>query len=165
MPREIKAKGKTLTDWEKAFASVRPGGNTSIGCALQALLRSKVYVDQIVIITDGGENATPYFHDVYKKYVEEMGIQPSVIIIRVGSWYEQFYIRLVRLGIDTELYTPDANDYYGLPGLIPLLSRKSKLDLLMEIMETPLVRRKAYKDVAPYPEFSNRQANRKVQLV
>lgn len=164
MPREIRAQGKTLTDWEKAFASVRPGGNTSIGCPLQALLRSKIYVDQIVIITDGGENATPFFHDVYREYVKTMNVKPSVVIIQVGGYYGGFESKLTKEGIEVETYKPDANDYYGLPGLIPLLSRKSKLDLLMEILETPLVKRKEYKDIAPYPEISNRQANRKVLI-
>jgi hypothetical protein len=34
-------------------------------------------------------------------------------------------------------------DYYSLPNLIPLLSRPSKLELLMEIMEYPLPVRKS----------------------
>ena len=34
-------------------------------------------------------------------------------------------------------------DYYALPNLIPLLSRPSKLELLMEIMDYPLPRRKS----------------------
>ncbi len=33
-------------------------------------------------------------------------------------------------------------DYYALPNLVPLLSRPSKLDLLMEILEYPLPVRK-----------------------
>ena len=34
-------------------------------------------------------------------------------------------------------------DYYALPNLVPLLSRPSKLDLLMEILEYPLPTRKS----------------------
>jgi hypothetical protein len=34
-------------------------------------------------------------------------------------------------------------DYYALPNLIPLLEPPSELDLLMEIMETPLPERRA----------------------
>jgi hypothetical protein len=33
-------------------------------------------------------------------------------------------------------------DYYALPNLVPLLSRPSKLDLLMEILDYPLPARK-----------------------
>ena len=31
-----------------------------------------------------------------------------------------------------------AGDYYSLPNLVPLLSRPSRLELLLEILETPL---------------------------
>lgn len=34
-----------------------------------------------------------------------------------------------------------SGDYYSLPNLVPLLSRPSKLELLIEIMEYPLPRR------------------------
>ena len=34
-------------------------------------------------------------------------------------------------------------DYYSLPNLVPLLSRPSRLELLMEIMAYPLPERKA----------------------
>jgi hypothetical protein len=45
-----------------------------------------------------------------------------------------------------DLYTPAGNDYYGLPGLVTLLSRNSKLDLVMEIMEYPLAKRIPFRD-------------------
>jgi hypothetical protein len=34
-----------------------------------------------------------------------------------------------------------AGDYYSLPNLVPLLTRPSRLELLMEILETPLPER------------------------
>jgi len=34
-----------------------------------------------------------------------------------------------------------AGDYYALPNLVPLLSRPSRLELLLEILETPLPER------------------------
>lgn len=36
-----------------------------------------------------------------------------------------------------------AGDYYSLPNLVPMLSRPSKLELLMEIMEYPLPKRRS----------------------
>ena len=36
-----------------------------------------------------------------------------------------------------------AGDYYSLPNLVPLLSKPSKLELLMEIMDYPLPVRKS----------------------
>lgn len=142
----IVASDKTYTAWEKAFKPVRPGGSTSMGCALDMLLRKKQRVETIVVITDEGENANPLFTDVYKKYVNEMQVTPTVIIIGVdgGDRGGTFSSNLKRAGIEYDRYSPDGNDYYGLPGLIPLLAKQSKLDLVYEIMETPLLKRKAF---------------------
>ena len=43
--------------------------------------------------------------------------------------------------VDFETFT-FAGDYYALPNLVPLLSRPSRLELLMEILETSLPERK-----------------------
>ncbi len=143
LPMEVIARGRTLTDWENAFRPVRPGGSTSMGSALEFLRRSQKYVEQIVVITDEGENAHPLFHNVYQKYAEEMKVRPNVVVIRVGGAYEStFSHNLTRHGIEFDVYSPADNDYYGLPGLVQLLSKKSKLDLLMEIMSTSLLSRK-----------------------
>jgi hypothetical protein len=45
-------------------------------------------------------------------------------------------------GIATDVFQ-FAGDYYSLPNLIPLLSKPSRLELLMEIMEYPLPVRKS----------------------
>ena len=135
----------TLTDWEKAFRPVNAGGSTSMGCALEYLRQKKMYVEQIVIITDEGENAGPMFTEVYPRYVSEMKVQPHVIIIKTPESGGTFSSNLKKAGISFDVYTPNGADYYGLPGLIPLLARASKLDLLMEIMDSPLPTRKEYK--------------------
>lgn len=135
----------TLTDWEKAFKPVRDGGSTSMGCALEYLRQKKMYVEQVVVITDEGENAGPMFTDVYPRYSEEMKVKPHVVIIRTPGSGQTFSANLKKAGISFDVYTPNGSDYYGLPGLIPLLARASKLDLLMEIMDTPLPARKQWK--------------------
>lgn len=146
MAMPIVAKDKTYTAWENAFKPIRSGGSTSMGCALDMLLRKKQRVETIVVITDEGENARPAFTDVYKKYVEEMQVTPTVVIISVDGPHRNgtFSSNLDRAGIEYDRYTPDGNDYYGLPGLIPLLAKQSKLDLVYEIMETPLLKRRAF---------------------
>jgi hypothetical protein len=146
-PMEVKCEGttRTLSDWERAFKVVRPGGNTSIGCALQYLMKKRAAVDQIVVVTDEGENAHPLFHTVYADYCREMKVTPNVVIVHVGKPYTTFgeYLRDAKIPFDH--YKPDGNDYYGLPGLIPLLSKKTKLDFIMEIMDTPLLKRKKFR--------------------
>lgn len=144
VPTEIKASGTSYTDWENAFAPIRPGGSTSIGCALEYLRQNKLYVEQIVVITDEGENSHPFFHNVYRDYSAEMKTTPSVVIIRAGGMSSAFSRFLDQNQIPYDRYTPPGNDYYALPGLLSLLSRKSKLDLVMEIMKTPLPKRNGF---------------------
>jgi hypothetical protein len=130
-----------LSDWEDAFKGINPGGNTSIGSALYLLLRNKAYVEQIVVVTDEGENATPLFTTVYEQYCTEMKVKPHVVIIHVGNPYSTFSENLKVAKIDFDMYKPEGDDYYGLPGVVQLLARKSKLDLVYEIMEEPLRKR------------------------
>jgi len=149
MAHRIQADGTAMSDWEKAFIPVRSHGGTSIGVALDSLIRRKVYVDQIVVITDEGENNAPYFFQVFPNYVKEMGVVPSITIIRVptnwGNRQRAFSDFLTDAKIDFDYYTPTGDDYYALPGLIQLLAKKSKLDLLYEIMDTPLLKREPFK--------------------
>lgn len=144
MAREIKAVGKTLTDWEKAFQPVKAHGGTSIGSALDSLIRNRQYVEQIVIITDEDENNHPYFADLYLKYAEMFKVKPHVVIIHIKDYYSNTVLSnsLKNNKIDFDKYEPQGGDYYGLPGLITMLSRKTNMDLLYEIMDTPLPKRK-----------------------
>jgi len=141
MPMEIVSKGPTLTDWENAFKAVRPGGGTSIGCALDFLMKKGKVVESIVVITDEGENSNPHFFRVYEAYVQKFNVRPNVVIIHVGYPDSTFSQSLRSAGIEFDMYTPSGNDYYSLPGLIPLLAKTSKLDLVYEIMDTPLLTR------------------------
>jgi hypothetical protein len=145
-PMEIKCEGKTMTEWEKAFRPVRPGGSTSMGCALRYLQAKKMIVEQIVVITDEGENANPFFHHVYPDYCKAFNVKPHVIVIHVGSGGDDTFSKYLKsVNIPHELYQPKATDNYSLPGLVTMLSRKSKLDLVMEIMDVPLPKRKAFR--------------------
>jgi hypothetical protein len=144
MAQAIKASENTLTAWEKAFAPIRAGGGTSIGCALEFMIRYNLYAEQLIIVTDEDENESPKFADVFPRYIEKMKITPAIIIVRVGRATTTLSEHLKRKGISFDVYELQGKDYYGLPGLIPLLSRKSKLDLVYEIMDFPLPIRKSY---------------------
>ncbi|MEH2277631.1 MAG: hypothetical protein V7K40_23275 [Nostoc sp.] len=137
IPYAITAKGKELTDWERAFQHIKAGGSTSIGCALEAMRRKKQVIDQIIIVTDEGENAAPYFGEVYKTYCRELAIMPNVVIVRVGTHYNWVESQLKQQQAPVDTFT-FAGDYYSLPNLVPLLTRPSRLDLLMDILDMPL---------------------------
>jgi arsenate reductase-like glutaredoxin family protein len=141
---------KTLTGWEKVFKPIHANGGTSIGCALDYMLRRKHAVEQIVVITDEHENTAPFFTEVFKKYVEEMKVTPHIVIINVRANATSFHDQILHDSLDKariayDMYKPENSDYYGLPGLTTLLSRKSKLDLVYEIMDEPLLTRKAFR--------------------
>lgn len=137
VPYPVQAKGKELSDWERAFQHINAGGGTCIGCGLEALRLKKQMVEQIIIVTDEGENSAPYFADAYEAYKRDLAAIPNVIIVRVGhssDWVERG-LKQKQIPVDTFTF---AGDYYSLPNLVPLLSRPSRLELLMEILDTPL---------------------------
>ncbi|GAB4534958.1 MAG: hypothetical protein Tsb0014_21600 [Pleurocapsa sp.] len=123
--------------WDRAFQNIRAGGGTSIGCAVEAMRIKKQVAEQIILVTDQGENNAPYFSTAFDSYCEELKVQPNVIIVKVGSSYDWIENKLKdrKVQVDTLEFQ---GDYYSLPNLIPLLSRPSRLELLMEIMEVAL---------------------------
>lgn len=137
MPYPVMANGQELSDWEKAFKLINAGGGTSCGCALEAMRVKKQVVEQIILVTDEGENAAPYFADAYTSYCRDLAVMPNVVIVRVGSVTNWVETQLKKKQVPVETFT-FAGDYYSLPNLVPLLSRPSRLELLMEIMETAL---------------------------
>ncbi len=131
------AEGKALSDWEKAFKPLKVAGGTSIGVALEEMRKKQQAVEQIIIVTDEGENTRPFFSDVYPRYCEELKVSPNVIIVKLGQHCNYLEGKLQQLQVPFETFI-FAGDYYALPNLVPLLSRPSRLELLMEILETQL---------------------------
>lgn len=141
MAYPVTAQGRELSDWEKAFQHIFPQGSTSIGAGLETMRLKKQAVEQIIIVTDENENATPYFDAVFPRYCEQMQVVPNVIIVKVGQHSDHLERQLRQSRVAFETFT-FAGDYYALPNLVPLLSRPSRLELLIEILETPLPERK-----------------------
>jgi hypothetical protein len=137
IPYPVVARGKELTDWERAFQHIRADGGTSIGCPLEAMRKKRQIVDQIIVVTDEGENTAPYFGEAYKSYCRELAVLPNVVIVRVGGYCTWLETQLKQQQAPVETFTFEG-DYYSLPNLVPLLSRPSRLDLLMEILDLPL---------------------------
>ena len=133
--------GRELADWERAFSLMFPQGNTSVGAPLEVMRLKRQRVEQIIVVTDEGENTAPFFQAVLARYVEEMKTEPTVVIVKTGQHTDQLERQLRQAGRAFETFT-FAGDYYALPNLVPLLSRPSRLELLLEILETPLPERK-----------------------
>ncbi|HEX8748131.1 MAG TPA: hypothetical protein VF717_13090 [Pyrinomonadaceae bacterium] len=133
----LDANARELTDWERAFSNMLPYGNTSIGAALEVMRIKRQLAEQIIIVTDEGENTSPYFDAALERYVEELKTEPGVVIVKLGQHCDLLERRLSAARRAFETFT-FAGDYYSLPNLVPLLSRPSRLELLLEILETPL---------------------------
>ena len=138
----VTAGGKALSDWEKAFRHLQPMGSTSVGAPLETLRLKRQAVEQIILVTDEGENTAPYFADAYEAYRRDLGVAPNVIIVKVGNAcdFTERALRAKQAPVDTLTF---AGDYYSLPNLVPLLARPSRLELLMEVLDTPLPVREA----------------------
>ena len=66
-----------------------------------------------------------------------------MIIVHIGNPSDFVEQNLLKVNCEVDVYTFNG-DYYSLPGLIPMLARGTKLELLMEIMagELPVRNRK-----------------------
>ena len=138
----IESQGTMLADWEKALVGISAGGGTSCGVALEVMRKKGQRVEQVIMVTDEGENTAPLFRDAYKAYGEQLGVRPDVILVKIGHASTTLERACTELGVAPSTFE-FRGDYYALPNLIPLLSRPSLLDLLLEILEYPLPSRAA----------------------
>lgn len=144
MPQQIKVAGNSFSDWEAAFRNVYANGSTAIGAGVALLTRNKIRVEQIVIITDEKENAHPFFVKAYQEYVKAMNEEPHVVIVKVGDAKDYIEQKCKEANIPVDVYeVGSSSDKYSFTSLIPLLARRSKLDLLMDVMAEELPKRKA----------------------
>jgi len=160
--REIKANGKTLTAWENAFRGIRASGGTSLGAGVAYLNRINFVAEQIVIITDEGENNTPTIGNALTEYIKQTNITPNVVVIKVpplsAYWVDTQSTRRFQdnikkaLGDFTRLELEnDSAGYYAIPTIIPLLAGGSQLELLYEIMDYDFLQRKPFEDYGRKP--------------
>lgn len=137
MACQIKAEGKELSHWDKAFQHIVAAGSTSIGAPVEIMRLRKQAVEQFIIVTDEGENTTPYFTNAYQKYSEDLKVIPNVIVVKAGTDDDYLEREMQRNKIAYEMLN-FKGDYYSLPNIVPMLTRPSRLELLMEVLDTPL---------------------------
>lgn len=133
-----------FASWEKAFHGISAAGWTSCGVGLEYLIRQKSKVEQIILITDEGENRPPYFWQTYNRYKDALCTDyPNVCIVKVRTpdTSNKLEREAAQLGFGCDVWE-FSGDYYSLPNLLKFLQKPSKLDLLMEIMTWPLPQRK-----------------------
>ncbi|MBV7327323.1 hypothetical protein KFU94_03515 [Chloroflexi bacterium TSY] len=138
----IQVKSSSLTDWERALAGIYAGGMTSCGVALEMMRRQQQVVEQLIMITDEGDNTSPRFVEAFQRYCADLSAEPHVVFVKTENAMSNLEeeCQQARIAHDAYQFT---GDYYALPNLLPLLTRPSKLDLVLEIMMWPLPKRKA----------------------
>ena len=131
--------GKTYAEIVEGTRRVSAGGATSIGCGLDWMHAKGLPVGGIAVVSDGGENRTPVFATVYKKYCEALSIEPPVYLFHVPGDADAFSGNCERAGIQVEKFELGKEiDYYSLPNIVKTL-RANRYALYEEIMATPLL--------------------------
>jgi len=139
-PQTIDVTGATLDHIKKATQYIQAAGGTSIGCGLQRMLDAKEELDGIAIISDGGDNTVPYFHQAYPKYSAWAGKEVPVYLYHMNGETNVLSMYCQQAGIDLQVFelTGQKQDYYSLPNLVATM-RTNRYSLVDEIMATPLL--------------------------
>ena len=95
-PQTLDVTDTPLDAIQKATRYIRANGGTSIGCGLQRMLEAKEEIDGIAIVSDGGENSTPYFSQVYPRYAAFAGKEPTVYLYHCGCRDLSFHRMMTR---------------------------------------------------------------------
>jgi hypothetical protein len=130
----------SLAWWERAFTGIKAGGGTSCGVAIELMRRQGQLVEQFVMVTDEQENSSPRLINAFNQYSRELEVVPHLVLVKTGRADSSLEHACQQAGIAYDAYD-FRGDYYALPNLLPMLSRPSRLDLLLDIMATPLPQR------------------------
>jgi hypothetical protein len=136
-PYAVNAQSDKLLDWRKLSDESEWSEGTSIGAPLREVRLSRAIVEQIVIVSGKDEDTPPYFLDEYDTYCRETGLTPYVVILEAGRVTRSLEQRLRLKGAPASGYG-FAAEPRSLPNLVGLLGRPSRLELLMDRLETPV---------------------------
>ena len=138
----IKCKSNSLDDWQNAMKMIKARNATSCGAGIHQLRKNNQRVEQIIMVTDQGENRAPLFANEMVAYRDAVcgGEMPRVIFVNCGKWSsDRLELECQKVGIEYDvIHVPKGADYYSLPNLIPLLTKPGRVDLLEEILQTDL---------------------------
>ncbi|MDQ7824377.1 MAG: hypothetical protein RDV48_16365 [Candidatus Eremiobacteraeota bacterium] len=134
---KIESGSASYEGWNRIFSEFSPGGPTSIGSALEALISEGVPYEHLIIVTDGNENADPSFFSIYKHYHEVFSLSPPVSLVKVGHFSPDFERRMMKSDI-TYTALEFRGTYRSLSRLVPPLLGPSLDELKREIMNIPL---------------------------
>lgn len=140
VPRYVNATNATYEDLTKLMGSIRPGGNTSIGAAVQLAMDKSIEVDGIALVSDGGENRYPIAATVLGQYFTKMDKRVPVYFYKLKGQGDSFSPNMARLGLDVQQFdlTNAGLDYYSIPVLAETM-RVERYSIYDEILNTELL--------------------------
>lgn len=152
--QELKVPGNTLTDWQAAFKGKRANGWTNMQAGLDLALKNGFMPEQVIVITDGGENRGTYvrndvgsFARALSRYADETQSNPNVIVVGLRNTngdYDNRFARSIRdAGFNVDEFPPPEGEYdYNLfDQIVAVCGGPPAVTLVQRIMETVLPRR------------------------
>ncbi len=138
----------TKSAWDRKLAMFAARGGTAPDTVIRAMISKEVAVDQIVIVTDEGENCTGAFANSMKNYEAHFGFMPNIVIVRVrgntGYPNDRIEKTLKASHINVDVLRCEEIDQIAIPNLLQLLSRKSVFDLVQDVLSITLPSRKTW---------------------
>lgn len=145
----VEVEDPSYAGWQTAFRGIRTDGWTSMEAGLNLALNQGFGPEQIVVITDGGENRGSFVRGLKK--LEDN--PPHIVVLWTapsGQWQgrisDTFTSSVERAGyrVDKFEINPTNPDYYLYDQVAALLGGPPALSLVERILQTKLPRRKSF---------------------
>jgi len=144
LPYPIAVKDQKYDQIRKSLSTIKASGMTSLGICLRAAAKQEWIVDKVVYFTDEDHTEGVNFFTGYKEYREKMGISPRVVSVKVDPRDSDIEKDCKHLGVEYErIDWTKGSDFYSVPALIRQLASGGLAEEVMNIMMTPLLKRKA----------------------
>jgi hypothetical protein len=132
------SKVEKLSDAVAAFKYIRADGQTSIEAGLRHALGKGFVPEQVVIITDGGENMGRYVRTL-ESMDQTYGQVPNTIVIGIPtSWQRNILAERIRMAGHPLEYLEYRGDYYLFDQVAALLGGPPALSIVDRILATPI---------------------------
>ena len=136
----------TKSAWDSKLEMFKARGGTAPHTAIRAMIEDNRAVDQIVIVTDEGENqdrrGESKFVVELKNYENKIGHMPNVVIVRIGRYSSDRMTAVLKANnINIDVLPCKDADSIAIPNLIQFCSRKSIFGLVQEILSLKLPKR------------------------
>ena len=89
------------------------------------------------MVSDEEENTAPLFVECLRKYHAAAKADPTICFVKTPGAVDLLEQRCRAADVSCDAFQ-FTGDYYAPPSLVPMLSRPSRLEVLMEVVEYPL---------------------------